>query len=93
MLHLFAFAPTDNALLEQALILVGPDDDVVLVEQAVLFTRDSSAFAPLAHLTAHARLHVLTDMPPADGLPVQQLTVDDLVALSEDQPSSVSWYA
>lgn len=93
MLHLFAFAPTDETLLKQALTLVGRGDDVVLLEQAALFTRDSHAFAPLAHLAGEATLYLLSDASPADGLPVQQLTVDNLVTLSERQPCSVSWYA
>lgn len=92
MLHLLAFSPDEQALLEQATLSMNEEDAVVLLEAGQAFARSTSTLAQLTSLAPGIRLYLLGDAGIAEDLAVERIDSAGLVALTEQHDASQSWY-
>ncbi|MGZ8137157.1 MAG: sulfurtransferase complex subunit TusB [Methylococcaceae bacterium] len=95
MLHLIFQSPIQTSVLER----IGPGDDVMFLENAVLRTLQKGNLSEtLAQLLKHNRLYVLADDLVVRGIATDDLTpglevidYSELVALTVKNPVIQSW--
>ncbi|MBZ2187828.1 hypothetical protein K8B33_01840 [Alcanivorax sp. JB21] len=97
MLHLVAFPPARSDLLRSLQHSVQPGDQVVFIEEGVLFCADTPDSQAALALLAGADLHCLAD-DATDSVtnPVTHTAAlvswDDIAALTETHAPCLSWY-
>ena len=103
MLHLVAFPPARGDLLRSLQRSVQPGDQVVFIEEGILFCADTPDNQAALALLAEADLHCLAD-DATDTDPVIQAAIqaarhtvarvswDDIAALTESHAPCLSWY-
>ena len=90
MIHLVAFSPDNTELLEQLCLACAPGDQLVLMHAACAFAGDATS---LAALPAECELFILAESKletPASS--IQTLDHDNLIELTEQQATILSWF-
>lgn len=97
MLHLVAFPPTDSALLRSLQHSLQAGDQVVFIEQGLLFCADGPVYQEALASLAAATLYRQVDDAPQEQAPkaqsaVASVTWDAIAALTETHTPCLSWY-
>lgn len=87
MLHLLALPPEETALLAQALRLIRPDDAVVFLDAGLSLLEDDALLVQLRQCDCY----VWGDTSSGTSA-FPCIDAEGVVALSEQHPTSLSWY-